>query len=226
MIDVERDFERMREYVGGRLADDERRTFEDRLARDPVLVREFEQTLRLREGLEQLKEQGYFAVAAPLSTRRLALWMPALAAAAIAALAIIVRVQPRTESPAVLLAAPASGAPTGAAPLVSSRFTFVAMRGNSSYDLDRPPAGLMEFRVSPEGHVANARYRMTLARVGTGGATETLGTLTDLAMGADGYLHGYGAVARLTAGHYLLRVEPAGPAAGEALSFPFELHDR
>ena len=182
MIDVERDFERMRDYVRGRLPDDERRTFEDRLTRDPVLVREFEQTLRLREGLEQLKEQGYFAGLAPLNTRRLAMWMPALAAAAIAALAVILWVQ--------------------------------------------PPAGLIEFRASPDGHVANARYSMTLERVGPDGATETLGTLTDLATTADGYLHGYGAVANLTAGRYLLRVEPVGPAAGNALSFPFELHDR
>ncbi|HXY96819.1 MAG TPA: hypothetical protein VEH00_07570, partial [Steroidobacteraceae bacterium] len=70
MIDVERDFERMRDYADGRLADDERRTFEDRLLRDPELVREFEQTLRLREGLEQLKQQAYFARSAPRPARR------------------------------------------------------------------------------------------------------------------------------------------------------------
>ena len=226
LLRVERDFERMRDYVRGRLPDDERRTFEDRLVRDPVLVREFEHTLRLREGLEQLREQGYFAGLAPLNTRLLTMWMLALAAAAIAALAVILWVQPRTERPGVLLASPGSGATTGAVPLVSARFTFVALRGNTSYDLDRPPAGLIEFRASPEGHVANAHYRMTLARVGQDGATETLGTLTDMVLGPDGYLHGYGAVSGLAAGHYLLRVEPVGPAAGSALSFPFELHDR
>lgn len=226
MIDVGRDFERMRDYVDDRLADDERRIFEDRLERDPELVREFEQTLRLRAGLEQLKEQRYFARRVPRTARRLLVWVPALAAAALAALAIILWVQPRTERPGALIAAPGSGTAPGGTPLVSAHFTFVPMRGSSSYDLDRPAAGLIEFRASPVGPVAGARYRMTLARVGQGGATETVGTLTDLAPGADGYLHGYGAASRLTAGRYLLRIEPAGPAAGNALSFPFELHDR
>jgi anti-sigma factor RsiW len=57
MIDVESDFQRMQDYVGGRLSDEEHRAFEERLVRDPELVREFEHSLRLREGLEQLREQ-------------------------------------------------------------------------------------------------------------------------------------------------------------------------
>lgn len=221
MIDVGRDFERMRDYVGGRLADDERRTFEDRLARDPELVREFEQTLRLREGLEQLKEQGYFAGTAPRAARRLLMWAPALAAAAIAALAIILWVQPRVGPPGVLRASDESG---GAA--VSARFTFVSMRGSSSYDLARPSGGLIEFRASPAGRAAGARYRLTLERLGQGGALEPVGTLTDLAPDMDGYVRGYAAASRLTAGRYSLRVEPMDRAAGSALAFPFELHDR
>lgn len=226
MIDVERDCERMRDYVGGRLADEERRTFEDRLARDPELVRELEQTLRLREGLEQLQEQGYFASPAPRSARRFLLWVPALAAAALAAVAINLWVQPRTEDAGVLLASPGSGTAAGGAPLVGAHFTFVPMRGSSSYDLERPPGGLIEFRAAPGAHVAGARFRMTLARVGPGGAPETVGTLADLVPGADGYLHGYGAASSLTAGRYVLRIEPAGRATGDAPGFPFELHDR
>lgn len=222
MIDVDRDFERMRDYVSGRLADDERLAFEDRLARDAELVRELEQTLRLREGLEQLKEQGHFARLAPRAAQRLLLWVPALAAAAIAALAIILWVQPQAGSADVLRAAlPWGGASGGAAP-VNAQFTFVAMRGSSSYDLDRPAKGLIELRASPAGHAAEARYRLTLARVGPGGGAEPIGTLIDLVPGADGYLHAYADASRLTAGRYLLRVE--GPAS--ALAFPFELHDR
>jgi anti-sigma factor RsiW len=226
VIDVERDFERMRDYVGDRLADDERRAFEDRLARDPELVREFEQTLRLREGLERLKEQGYFARPARRTALRLLMWVPALAAAAIAALAVILWVQPQSTSPGVLRAALESRAAPGPAPAVSAHFTFVSMRGSSSYDLDRPAAGLIEFRASPVGHAAGARYRLTLVRVGQAGAPEPIGTLVDLLPDADGYLHGYATASALTAGRYLLRVEPMGQTTGAALAFPFELHDR
>ncbi|HYB66663.1 MAG TPA: hypothetical protein VEC59_15585 [Steroidobacteraceae bacterium] len=225
MIDVERDFDRMRDYVSGRLADAERRTFEDRLVRDPELVREFERTLRLREGLEQLKDQAYFVKSAPRTVRRRLAWVPALAAAALAAVAIILWVQPQSSSTGVLRASPGSGTATGVAPVVSARFTFVSMRGSSSYDLDRPVAGLIEFRASPGGRTADARCRLTLERVGQGGAAEAVGALTDLAPGADGYLHGYADASRLRAGRYLLRVETAGQTA-EMLTFPFELHDR
>lgn len=222
MIDVERDFERMRDYVGGRLADDERRTFEDRLGRDPELVREFEQTLRLRAGLEQLKEQGYFARPAPRTARRRLMWVPALAAAALGAVAIILWVQPHTSSTGVLRAS--LGSPATA--VVNAHFTFVPMRGSSSYELERPATGLIEFRASPADHAAGARYRLTLERVGQGGAAEPIGALADLAPGTDGYLHAYAQVSRLTAGRYLLRVGTPGQTADAALAFPFELHDR
>jgi hypothetical protein len=208
------------------LADDERRIFEDRLARDPELVREFEQTLQLREGLEQLKEQAYFAQPAPRMARRFVMWMPALAAAAVAALAIILWVQPQTERSGVLRASLDSRGATGVTPAVSALFTFVSMRGSTSYDLDRPAGGLIEFRASPAGHAAGTRYRLTLERLGQGGATEPIGKLTDLAPGADGYLHGYADASRLAAGRYSLRVEPMGQATGDVLAFPFDLHDR
>jgi hypothetical protein len=226
MIDVERDFERMRDYVDGRLADDERRTFEDRLLRDPELVREFEQTLRLRDGLEQLKEHAYFVKSAPRRARRSLMWVPALAAAALAAVAIILWVQPQASSTGVLRASLASGGAAGVTPAASAHFTFVSMRGSSSYDLDRPAGGLIEFRASPPGRAAGARYRLTLERVGQGGTAEPLGTLTGLTAGADGYLRGYADASRLTAGRYLLRVEALGQPAETALAFPFELHDR
>src|SRR6267378_7672336 len=93
MIDVGRDFERMRDYVVGRLADDERRTFEDRLVRDPELVREFERSLRLREGLEHLRAQGYFEKSVQRA-RGFRIWPAALAAATIAGVALFLWLQP------------------------------------------------------------------------------------------------------------------------------------
>jgi len=219
MIDVERDFERMRDYVGGRLADDERRTFEDRLARDPELVREFERTLRLREGLEQLREQRYFAKPAAGLTRRVIRYLPALAAAALAAVAIILWVQPRGAAPGVLRAS-VSGTALGA------QFTFVAMRGSTSVDLDLPAAGLVEFRASPVSHATGARFRVTLVRLQPGGAEEPLGSLSGLVPGADGYLHAYADASRLGSGRYSLRVAAADQPGERPQSFPFQLRAR
>ena len=61
MIDVARDFERMQDYIVGRMSDEEQRAFEERLVRDPALVLEVERSLRLREGLQQLKIEDYRA---------------------------------------------------------------------------------------------------------------------------------------------------------------------
>jgi anti-sigma factor RsiW len=221
MIDLDHDFERMRDYVRGRMTDEECRTFEERLARDPELVREFEQTLRLREGLEQLKDEVYFVKPAPRPARRLFAWMPALAAASVAALAIILWVQPQISATRVLRTSPGSAGSAG----VSAQFTFVSMRGSSSYDLDRPAAGVIEFRASPPA-ARSARYRLALERVGQGGVAEPVGALADLVPGEDGYLHGFADASRLPAGRYRLRVEATGRAAEPALAFPFELHDR
>ena len=87
MIELGRDFERMQDFIVGRLSDDEHRAFEDRLVRDPGLAHELEQSLRLSEGLHQVRAQGYFDKAAPRA-RGSRTWLPVLAAAAIAGLAL------------------------------------------------------------------------------------------------------------------------------------------
>ncbi|HXY96897.1 MAG TPA: hypothetical protein VEH00_07980, partial [Steroidobacteraceae bacterium] len=153
-------------------------------------------------------------------------WVPALAAAALAAVAIILWVQPQASSTGVLRASLSPGGVTGVIPAVRAHFTFVSMRGSSFYDLDRPAGGLIEFRASPPDRAAGARYRLSIERVGPSGAAEPIGTLTGLAPGTDGYLHGYADASRLAAGRYRLRVEAAGQTAETALAFPFELHDR
>jgi len=58
MMDATSDLDRVRDYLVGRLSDEDRRSFEERLARDPELSREFEQALELRAGLKELQSQG------------------------------------------------------------------------------------------------------------------------------------------------------------------------
>jgi anti-sigma factor RsiW len=220
MIDVGRDFERMRDYMVGRLSDDERRAFEDRLGRDPELVRELEQSLRLREGLLQLKAQGYFnrpAGRTSLGARVRGLktqdWLPALAAAAVGALALFLWVQPRASG--VLRAVVDSP--------VAAQFNFIAMRSGSSPVLTLPSAGPIELRVQPAAHATVSRFRVTLLRESEHAAQTPVGELTGLALGADDTIHFYADSARLAAGTYRLQVEPDAGANGAAESFGFTL---
>src|SRR5204863_4642304 len=103
MMEVGRDSELMQDYIVGRLSDHEHRAFEDRLVRDPGLVHELEQSLRLSEGLHQVRAQGYFDKAAPRA-RGSRTWLPVLAAAAIAGLALFLWLQPSTGPSPVLKA--------------------------------------------------------------------------------------------------------------------------
>ncbi len=223
-MEVGRNFERTQDFIVGRLSDDEHRAFEDRLVRDPGLVHELEQSLRLSEGLHQLRAQGYFDKAAPRA-RGSRIWLPVLAAATIAGVALFLRLQPSTGSSPVLTASLASRTP-GVGPSVAAHFTFVAVRDSSIPDLNLPSGGVIEFRAAPGTHLTASRYRMTLVRHDEGGASKPLGAAAGLALSADGYVHGYADAARLEPGSYLLRIEPDAEAPGTAEVFPFNLRAR
>lgn len=215
MIELGRDFERIRDYLGGRLSETERRAFEDRLERDPELVRDLEETLRLQDGLEQLAAVGYIT-AAPKAPRarvrspRLELrhWLPALAAAAVAALAIVLWVEPRVIGSGVLSAA-AESPP-------AAHFNFMAMRSSGVPGLTLPSTGSIELNVVPSAHATVSSFRVTLLR-----ENAAVGTLTGLKPDQEGELRCYVDSGRLTAGNYSLRVEPdaAGSATPESFAF-------
>jgi hypothetical protein len=230
MISAGRDYERMQDYIVGRLSDDESHAFEDRLLDDPGLVRELEQSLRLREGLARLREQGYFRKAAS-RTMSVRIWLPALAAAAVAGVALFLGVYRgtwvhRSPGPSPVLMASLESRIAGVEPLIAAHFTFVSVRGSSTPDLDLPSAGLIEFRAAPVSRMGAPRYRVTLLRQNQGNALEPLGTVAGVALSRDGYVHGYADAARLEPGSYVLRIEPDAGVPGPADSFPFNLRAR
>jgi hypothetical protein len=221
MIDVGRDFERMRGYVAGRLSEDETRSFEDRLARDPSLVQELEQWLRLREGLEHLRDKGYFNAVAARSLKPRAAWLPGALAAGIAAVAAVVWLRPHSGAPALLSATlPVSH---GAAPTanVTAHFTFITMRGQETPDLNLPGDGLIELRARPVAG-GSGSFRMELSRASDGTTPAPLAAIS-AQRSEDGYLHAYADAARLQPGKYLLRVAPQSATPAAAASFYFNL---
>jgi hypothetical protein len=219
LIAASRNFERMQDYIVGRLSDDERRAFEDRLVREPALARELEESLRLREGLQQLRTQGYFAGTAS-RRRSVRSWLPALAAAALAGLALFVSWQRETGPSPVLTGSLESR--SDVAPLVSAHFTFVSVRGDSTPDLHLPSAGAIEIRAEPATRLPGSHYRVTLMRRDAAGSARPVGVLPALTASPDGYVHCFVDASRVKAGRYLLRIERDGAEADTA-EFPFNL---
>jgi hypothetical protein len=226
VIDVGHDFQTMQDYIVGRLSDAERQAFEDRLVRDPELVREFEQSLRMCAGLQQLRAQGYLG---KVAARRFSFrtWLPALAVAAVAGLALFLGLarSPTGNSP-VLMASSDLRAASAVQPLVTAHFTFVSLRGASTPDLDLPAAGLIEFRAAPATRMRVASYRVTLLRRGAEGSSQAVGTVAGLALSTDGYVHCYADASRLVQGSYVLRIEPDMGTSDLAATFPFNLRAR
>jgi hypothetical protein len=216
----ERDYVTMQDFIAGRLPDDEHRAFEDRLVHEPALARELEQSLRMREGLQQLRTQGYLTKAVPRGAS-FRIWVPALVAAGCAGLALFLWLS-RVSEPSPVLMASIESRPN-VVPLVAAHFTFVVVRGDSTPNLDLPSAGLIEIRAAPSTRVAVRGYRVTLVRRQEVGVAEPVAVLTGLAVSTDGYVHCYADAARLVPGSYALRVEPDNNSPGGAEMFPFNL---
>jgi hypothetical protein len=222
MIDVGRDLERMRDYVVGRLPDEEQQAFEERLGRDPELVRELEQSLRLREGLEELRSQGYFTRAPAPRRARSWTWVPALASAAVLALVMFLWVEPSRvptgapESPATLVTVTA-GAP------VTAHFTFLTTREATTPRLELPASGLIELRAAPAERSAQSGYRVTLLREAGSGSSGPVGAVSNLVLTRDGYVRAYADASHLTPGAYSVRVEAVGEPQAPTAEFPFIL---
>lgn len=222
MTDAGRDLERMRDYLGGRLSDDEHRAFEERLLRDPELARELERTLRLREGLEQLRAEGSLNKGSSVRML-LRTWLPGLAAAVVAGVALFLWVHSR---PSPLLTASSEPRSAGVAPSIAARFTFVATREVSTPDLELPSSGLIELRAAPGLRPTGSRYRLTLSYHDESGSATPVGTVAGLELSADGYIHCYADGARLGPGGYVLSVESDAQTAAAPETFRFNLRPR
>lgn len=220
MIDVGRDFERMQSYVAGRLSEDEQRSFEDRLARDPTLVVELEQWLRFREGLEHLRERGDFAAGAARTGKARATWLPVALAAGIAVIAAFLWLRPHPGAPALLSATAPIAHGQAPASSIKAHFTFMALRGQMIPDLELPTNGLIELRALPAGGPGN--YRLELARATQSNETRPLDGIS-AAPRADGYVYAYADAARLEPGTYVLSVR-AQNTSELAETFRFRLH--
>jgi hypothetical protein len=209
MIESSRDLVAIQDYLVGRLSDDARDAFEERLAREPQFVREFEQYLQMCEGL-RLNDMPRARAAHVTRRWKFALIPTALAATlACIALGSVSWVQRSITPPGSLVATPLLLSTPAASPQVAAHFTFVSLRGGLTPDLVLPVSGLIEFRAAPPARSADSQYRLTLLRAQpSSGSLAPLGALGSLTADAAGYVHVYADGSRLTPGAYVLRIEP------------------
>jgi hypothetical protein len=216
MTAAARDIEQIQSYLAGRLSEEDELLFQDRLAREPLLVRELEQSLGMRQGLKQLQAEGYFATRAPRvkSSRpgNLMHWLLPLAAAAVVA---VVCFNIWWEKGSVLTASPIMGR------AADVHFNFVAMRGAERPRLQLPAGGLIELDASP-GMLDAKTYRLTLIRE-LDSTRQSVGSVTGIAVAQGDILRSYVEASRLTPGNYLLLIEPEGLGDHENVEFLFTL---
>jgi hypothetical protein len=213
----------VQDYVAGRLSEAERAAFERRLLTDADLIRDLEESLRLREGLEVLRKQNVLEGLQFPRQRALRGYVAWASAVAAAAVLLSVALYYCSHSPPILGASVAalSGGLTRAPPVVD-RHTFAAIRAHASTpEIALPPSGALELRVLTAVADASGTFRVTLDQIQMQ-KTSRIGRQEHMVPDADGFVVIYANTSRLEPGEYLLTVERDGvkdPAAAERFAF-------
>jgi hypothetical protein len=175
------------------------------------LVRDLEETLRLREGLELLREQGELGA---MRRPRRRLWLAAACALLATVSAFVVHSGLRhVNSPLVAASVTALATGRQSAGIVSAAATR---------ELALPASGVLELRALTPTTDASRTYDVSLEM--TGGQPVRLGSVDHLTPDADGFVVLYADAAQLKPGEYVLIVEPETREATADQRFGFRLN--
>jgi hypothetical protein len=202
--------ESMQNYIAGRLSETDRSAFEDRLLTDDGLVRDLEESLRLREGLEILRERQELGLQTPARRRTWASGVLRACAAAMVIIALYLGWHYVQRSPAIVAASVAALRTNTSTPLtVVERHAFATLREATQIPtLPLPTSGALELRaLTPVSGPARA-FRVTLELNRNDGKVSRIGVAERLAPDADGFVVIYADASKLQPGDYSLLVEP------------------
>lgn len=219
------DLQIIQEYIAGRMSDADLRDFETQLSNDATLVQDIEESLRLREGLQMLREQGV-SLAHPNDQRRdIRRWLVRAAAAALAVIVLSLGFRYFERSPALVAASVAElGASTGTPLIIVARHSFAAVReASETPDLQLPASGALELRALTPGTGDTHGFRLTLEKIREGRGSSAIGVMEHLTPDADGFVAIYVDASRVEPGDYLLIVAPDVGDESTAERFPFRL---
>lgn len=215
----------VQDYIAGRMSDAEREAFEGRLLNDANLLRDLEESLRLREGLEVLREQKVLEdsrLAQRRNTRLRFAW--ALAGAAAAVLVSVTLYYGKHLPPVVGASVASLSVGLSPAPPVVERYAFAEMRAKDlTPELAVPPSGALELRALASVSAANGTFRVTLDQIQRQKILR-VGVEEHVVPDPDGFVVIYANTARLELGEYVLTVErDSGQNPGEPKRFAFRL---
>ncbi|MBS0374551.1 MAG: hypothetical protein JSR73_08200 [Proteobacteria bacterium] len=220
MIDVDRDCERMRDFLTGRLGGFARQRFERRLARDRSLVADLELVAAFREGLLLLR-RGSRTSPVPARVRAAGgEWLLGLAATA-ALLAGVAVLATRLPARDVLAAAAQAGLhfprdTRATLTLTSSRHAPIAISRAAR-------SGPVELRVRPGVPDASRRFDLVLVRPGSSHGSAPIAAIRHLAPRADGFVHCYADFEQLGSGRYELVLRPESGGKASVVRYPIEV---
>jgi hypothetical protein len=214
----------IQDYVAGRLSDTEREAFEERLLNDATLVQDLEDSLRLREGLEVLREQNLLGEEG--RPRRHA-FRVALAFASAAVLGVVVvsaALYFGRRSASIVAASVAALGGRPSSPLaVAERYSFAATRAETTTpELFLPSRGALELRALAPGAEAGRKFQLTLWEFGKQKSIR-IGSEGHLVPDAEGFVVIYADASRLAPGEYWLSLEPETPDKSPGERFGFRL---
>jgi hypothetical protein len=201
-------------YLADQMSAAEAAAFEARVAMEPQLYRHIDFSLRLKEGLATLHDQGKLA---PLLTRdRRRVFAAAAVAAAIALLVGVVWLT-RTASHAEVIRVARAGAElldeSGKPLPVAGRVTLLRTRGGGGQasEVTLPSArATIEFVLLPPSVDGRARYRVFLNRREDVGGSAAAGELRGIIADANGYLDIFVDSSTLKPGAYAIELRAEG----------------
>jgi hypothetical protein len=217
----------LQDYIAGRMSDTDIRAFEEQLQTDPSLARDLEESLRLREGLEMLREQGVLGQLQRPRPRAFFVRAAAAAAAVIVLCVALYYVQQSTQhsteasTPTVAASLAALGTRSTPPLNVVQRYSFATVReAISTPELALPASGALELRALTALTDSHRTYRVTLEKIDHQGVSP-IGTAEHLTADADGFVVLYADASKLQPGEYSLHVAPdeGDNTTGERFTF-------